>query len=65
MCFKGADCTFICISNMDMGRYQFLSHYLLRLDDALVFSTCFVIQYLEVYQNVAVLETLRDGTIGE
>ena len=65
MCFEDADCTFRCISMMDMGWYQLLSHSPLRFDDALVFSTCCIVQYLEVYQHVAVFKPLHDGAVGK
>ena len=65
MCFEIADCTFRCIYTMDMGWYQLVSHSPLRLDDALVFITFFIVQYLEVYQHVAVFKPLHDGVVGK
>ena len=56
---------FRCISKMYMGWYQLLSQSPLRLDDALVFSTCLIVQYLEVYQHVAVFKPLHDGALGK
>ena len=40
-----------------------VSHSLLRLDDALVFSTRFIVQYLEVYQHIEVFKPLHDGAV--
>ena len=65
MCFESADCTFRCASTMDMGWYQLVSHSPLRLDDELVFSTFSIVQYLEVYQHVAVLKPLHDDDVGK
>ena len=50
---------------MDMGWYQLVFHYSFRLGNALVFSTCFIIQELEFHQNITVFETLHDGFVGE
>ena len=65
MCFESADCTFRFIYTMDMGWRQLVSNSPLILDDALVFSTCFIVQYLEVYQNAAVFKPLHYGTVGK
>ena len=49
---------------MDMGWYTLVVHYTFRLDNVLVFSTCFVIQELEFHKNITVLEMLHDGVVG-
>ena len=65
MCFESVDCTVHCISSMDMGWYKLVSHSQPRLYDALVFSTFFIVQYLEVYEHVVVFKPLYDGTLGK
>ena len=65
MCFEGADCTLSCISTVNMGWYQLVSHFPFRLDDALVFSTYGIVKYLEVYQNVVVFKLLHDVAVGK
>ena len=65
MGFGSVDCTFRCISKMDNGWYQLVSYLPLIPDDTLVFSTCFVVQYLEVYHYDAVFKPLRDGAVGK
>ena len=65
MCFEKVDCEFCCISLIDMGWYQLVSHSPLRLDDALVFTNCFIVQYLEVYQHAAFFKTLHYGAVGK
>ena len=42
-----------------------VSHYPLILDDALVFSSCFIVQNLKVYHHVVVFKLLHDGDVGK
>ena len=50
---------------MDMEWYQLVFHSPFRLDDALIFSFCFIIQNLEVHQHITVLMMLHDGVVCE
>ena len=49
---------------MDMGWYQLVFHSPFRLDDVIIFSTCFIIQNFKVHQHITVLDTLHDGVVG-
>ena len=43
--------------------YQLVSHSTIRLGDALVLSTCFIVQYMEVCQHIEIFKTLHDGAL--
>ena len=49
---------------MDMGWYQLVLHSPFRIDDALIFSTRFIIQNFKVHQHITVLETFHGVVVG-
>ena len=48
---------------MDTGWHQLIFHSPFRIDDAIIFSTCFIIQNVRVHQHMMVLDTLHDGVV--